>query len=252
MSMVGISRMCRQDVYDRYYTEMLELYTKNLDISSLRDNCFMISDIGLIRMDLIEGLWGCLSRGGWSGGWSESEAEGDIDGVVFEEYKRILFAVIDMFSTLNSYKMVETSITFRRNYFYSFAVREKVRRELRVEKILDDLACCYSMAKSVVDVFEYRFRRGIVECGIRGSDFSRAFCDMMFMSSKIGVSYQLLREICNKVARWLYYKEFIVLRYLLFKFDFPVVECISKYYIDSDKYICFADIMRGVGVGLLR
>jgi hypothetical protein len=174
---------------------------------------------------------------------TEGDAVG-LGGISSYEYESLIYLCLDILELFYSYSIIEKSIAFRYRYLHSFVVRNKVRRELCVDYIFNELRRLYSMSKKNIDSLGYGYGYGS-----RRIYFENYLADVSFMSFPLHNLSDNCITICNKIAAILFYKEFIILKILLKKFDYTIVETISKYYVDNDKYIDFAKILRwGMGV----
>lgn len=156
-----------------------------------------------------------------------------------EEHKRIVSLCIQAFDIKHSYAKINTCIQFRRLYYDYNQVVNKIRREFRVDFIFERLAELYEATKKIDSLM---IRRG-------GSLYDAEVFRLKFSGVKIGSScdiYELLsypESIRTSIVPVLFYKKIHVLKLLLKKFDYPIVECICKYYIDSELFVNFMGLV---------
>jgi len=213
-------------IRDKFYSQMRRVEGERLNISSKLYRFQFADDDYFVRIPFFQ----------------SSIVYSNID-----EYKKIVFLCIDVLLLKSDYNAVMSCVNFRKRYYLCQDIVNKLRREYCVEYIFARLREVFD--KSVL-LEKTMMGRGGGSC--EAEVFRNRFLGVSLYPEYGSVGgyginvYSLMfsvNSIRKSVVPILFYKEILVLKMLLLKFDYPVVECICKYYIGSDLFINFADLV---------
>lgn len=224
-------RYYSQDVFDNYYTELAGLEKNIMTLNDVASKIIAFPTNYILTMDLFTPKINIM---GYEVG---DRVGGEVEGVLIDKYQSIVFLCLDIYRLFYSYSVVEKSILFRKYYRWSSVVRCEARRELCVDNIFTELRRCYSNCKKIVNSLNSKYF-----LGEKTTQLFSCEKNICFLSSPLYPKVVACRDISNKIASILFYSDFVLLKILLHKFDYVIVECISTYLIDSEKYICFHKI----------